>query len=72
MTSPPVPGSRYELTVVGKLGPVLRAIVEPAVMTSSGQLTIIRLRGHEDLDLVDVLDMVGSRGLDAVAISAIH
>lgn len=72
MTSDGGPGADYELTVVGALGPVLRAMVEPAVTTSCGLLTIVRVRGHDGQDLVDVLDVLGSRGLEALDIRTIR
>lgn len=37
----------YELTVVGKVGPVLQATFEPATTTSCELQTILCLRGHD-------------------------
>jgi hypothetical protein len=66
-------GALYELTVVGQLGPVLRAMLAPAVAaTSCAYLTIILRPDQDGPDLVDVVELLSARGIEAVAVSAIH
>ena len=62
----------YELTVVGRLGLVLRARFQPAATTSSAVSTIMCLRAQDGEDLVDVLRLLGNRGLEVTTITAIH
>ena len=62
----------YELTVRGRLGPVLRARLERvAETTSSGVLTIMCLSCHDGRDLVDIVALLGARGLEATTILTI-
>jgi hypothetical protein len=62
-------GAVYELTVVGRLGPVLQAMLEPpAAVTSCQTQTSVCLRGEDGRDLMDILLMLRSRGLEATAI----
>jgi hypothetical protein len=72
MTPPRRLEAVYELTVVGRLGPVLRARFMPAATTSSAVNTIMCLRAHDGEDLLDVLRLLRSRGLEVTTISAIH
>jgi hypothetical protein len=59
----------YELTVRGRLGPVLRARLERvAETTTSEALTIMCLPARDGRDLVDIVAMLGSRGLQATTI----
>lgn len=62
----------YELTLVGDLGPVLRAMVESSATATSSEQTIVRVRARDDEDLVDVAQRLKSRGLDIANISVIH
>lgn len=62
----------YELTVVGALGPALRARFRPAAATACAHNTILCLRAHGGEDLVDVLGLLRSHGLEVTTISAIH
>lgn len=62
----------YELTVVGKLGPVLRAMVEPATTTSCELQTMMVLRGRDGEDLVDILHLLRSHGLEVATISTVR
>lgn len=62
----------YELTVVGMLGPVLRAMVEPVMMPTSCELqTTICVRRHDGEDLVDILQMLRTLGLEVESINTI-
>lgn len=54
----------YELTVVGALGPVLRKALAPYATASCEQHTILRTALGDDADLVDLVLMLASRGLD--------
>ena len=66
------PDAVYEFTVVGRLGPVVRAMLEPVAETASSEvLTIMCLRGHDGQDLVDIVQLLWSRGLEATTISVI-
>ena len=71
MSAPGPPHGVYELTVAGRLGPVLQAMFEPATTTSC-ELTIMCLQGHGGKDLVDILDLLGSRGLDVANINTMR
>lgn len=72
MISPSPRDAVYEFTVAGRLGPVLRAMLEPvAETTASEALTIMCLPGHDGQDLVDIVQLLGSRGLEATTIVAI-
>ena len=62
----------YELTVVGALGPALRARFRPAATTSCALSTTLCLRARGGEDLVDVLRLLRSHGLEVTTISAIH
>lgn len=62
----------YELTVVGRLGPALRARFRPAATTSCAMSTILWLRSEGGQDLVDVLRLLVSHGLEVTTISATH
>ena len=62
----------YELTLVGELGPALRAMVESSVRATSEEQTIMRVRARDDEDLVDVLHRLRARGLEITNISTIH
>ena len=73
MTPPRRLDAVYELDVVGKLGPALRAIVESAASTPSSELqTIMCLRGHEGEDLVEILCLLRSWGLEVATINTIR
>jgi hypothetical protein len=62
----------YELTLVGELGPVLRAMVEPSATATSGVQTILRVKTHGDEDLVDVLHRLKSRGIEITNICTLQ
>jgi hypothetical protein len=62
----------YELTLVGELGPVLRAMVEPSATATAGVHTIMRVRARDGEDLVDVVHRLRSRGLEITNISTIQ
>ena len=72
MISPRPHDAVYEFTVAGRLGPVLRAALgRVAETTSSEALTIMCLPGHDEQDLVDIVALLGSRGLEATTIFTI-
>jgi hypothetical protein len=54
----------YEISVLGGLGPVLRAALEPCKPATSGISTIVRVTRRDDQDLVEVVRELGSAGLD--------
>lgn len=54
----------YELTVVGALGPVLRKALGPCVAARCEQQTVLRTELGDDADLVDLVLMLASRGLE--------
>ncbi len=62
----------YEVTLVGELGPVLRAMVESSATATSELHTIMRVRARDDEDLVDVVHRLRSRGLEITNISTIQ
>ncbi len=64
---PPDPAT-YELTVVGTLGPCLRAVLQPRVTASAEPQTIMRSR---EGDLVDLVLLLESKGLVIASISAL-
>jgi hypothetical protein len=57
------PDAVYEIIVLGALGPVLRAAIEPCRTTTSGVNTIVRLT-RQDEDLVEMVRELGSAGLE--------
>ena len=65
-------GAVYELTVVGRLGPVLRAALAPAVAATSSSHLTLAWHGDEETDLVDLVQMLVSLGLEATTVSTIH
>ncbi len=72
MISPRPHDAVYEFTVAGRLGPVLRAALEPVAETTSSEvLTIMCLPGHEGQDLVDIVELLGARGLEPTTIFTI-
>lgn len=68
--SPPMPPdpATYELTIVGTLGPCLRAVLQPCVTASAEVQTIIRSR---ELDLLDLVLLLESNGLVIASISVL-
>ena len=61
----------YELTVVGALGPVLCSALRPYVSACSEMHTVIRADAPGDTDLVDLVRLLESRGMDIATISLI-
>lgn len=68
---PPDAGAVYELTVVGRVGPVLQALLAPEVAATSCAHLTITVRGEQGADLVDVLQLLVSRGLEATTVSTV-
>lgn len=62
MTPPePTDAPQFELTIAGRLGPVLRWALRPGSVVGSHTCTILRMKSAKDLpELVELLD---SRGL---------
>ncbi len=58
------PDAVYEISVVGGLGPVLRAALAPCRTTASGQSTIVRVVRQDGEDLVEMVRELGSAGLE--------
>jgi len=54
----------YEITVVGALGPVLRAAMQPLVTTTSGPCTTLRTALGRRGDLADLVVALDARGLE--------
>lgn len=54
----------YELTVEGALGPVLRHALAPYATAVSEHQTVLCTGLGEDADLVDLVLMLASRGLE--------
>jgi len=54
----------YELTVAGDVGPAVRNALAPYASASSEHLTTLRTEVGEDSDLVDLVLMLASRGLE--------
>jgi hypothetical protein len=61
---PRVAGVTYELTVVGDVGPAVRNALAPYASASSEHRTTLRTGVGEDRDLVDLVLMLASRGLE--------
>lgn len=72
MTSPgKCESTLYELTVVGAFGPVLRGMLETCVSATAEVHAIIRTGLLKDRDLVDLVLLFESRGLEITKISAL-
>lgn len=54
----------YELTVVGDLGPAVRRALAPYASACAEHQTTLRTGVGEDSDLVDLVLMLASRGLE--------
>jgi hypothetical protein len=64
-------GACYELTVAGQLGPVLRAVLAPAVAATSCAHLTIAGPAERDTDLLGVLQVLGACGLDATTVTVV-
>lgn len=64
----PEAGAVYQFTIVGTLGPVLRRALEPYVTASPQRQTIVRAESPEGRDLVDLVRLLESRGLEIASI----
>jgi hypothetical protein len=72
MTSPgKCESTLYELTVVGAFGPVLQGMLETCVSVSPELHAIIRTGLIDDRDLVDLVLLFDSRGLEITKISTL-
>lgn len=71
MTMRPAQPAVYELTVTGGLGPVLRGALAPYVTASAAIHTVMRAGTTEDEDIVDLLLLLESRGIEVAGISAV-
>jgi hypothetical protein len=61
----------YELTVAGAIGPVLRFALKPHKIAPTQMCTILRTRASADRDLVDLMVMLESRGLEVEDVSRV-
>lgn len=64
-------GVVYELTVAGALGPVLRSALAPCFVAQTEPQTVLRANVHDDGDLIDLLRLLESRGLDVADIAVV-
>jgi hypothetical protein len=62
----------YELTVVGMLGPVLRDVLRPYQVTSTGHHTIMRKDMTDNHDLVDLVHLLDSVGLQIADVAVLE
>jgi hypothetical protein len=65
---PDAGGAVYQFTIVGTLGPVLRRALEPYVTASQQRQTVVRADAPERGDLVDLVRLLESRGLEIASI----
>jgi hypothetical protein len=61
---------RYELTIVGQLGPALRHALQPWVTASSQPQTILRVPAPRAGDMVDLIHLAQDKGLEVTYIAA--
>jgi hypothetical protein len=61
----------YELTLAGAIGPMLRCALRPHEVARTQLCTILRARGSADGDLVDLMLLLESRGLQVEDVSRI-
>lgn len=59
----------YEITVVGGLGPVLRAALQPLVATTSGHCTTLRTVLRHRGDVADLLAVLDAKGLEVTHVA---
>jgi hypothetical protein len=59
----------YEITVVGALGPVLRAAMQPLVATASGPCTTLRAALQRRGDIADLVALLDAKGLEVTHIT---
>lgn len=64
----PDAGAVYQFTIVGTLGPMFRRALEPYVTASPQRQTIVRSDSPEGGDLVDLVCLLESRGLEIASI----
>lgn len=62
----------YEIVVLGGLGPVLRAALEPCRTTPAEVSTIARVTGAEDQDLIEVMRRLAMMGLEITTASVVE
>lgn len=70
MTAAPRPGLPvvYELTIVGTIGPVLQNALAPYASATPEYRTVVRAGLPAGRDLVDLVRVLESRGLEIAAI----
>lgn len=64
----PDAGAVYQFTIVGTLGPVLRRALEPYVTASPQRQTIVRADSPDGGDLVDLVRLLESKGVEIASI----
>jgi hypothetical protein len=62
----------YEITVIGALGPVLRAAMHPLVTTTSGPCTTLWTALGRRGDLADLVAALDARGLEVTHAALRH
>lgn len=62
-------GRSYEITVLGALGPALRAALEPCRTAPSGISTIARVTYQDDEDLIEVVRVLTALGLEVTNVT---
>lgn len=63
---------RYEITVIGSLGPVLRRALEPWRVGPSQAQTIVRTHVPSHVDLVDLTEVLAAQGSTVTEIIGLH
>lgn len=63
---------RYELTVTGALGPVLRSALAPCDVTRVDVHTILRTAARDGTDLVDVVAALERTGLEIADVAVLR
>jgi hypothetical protein len=58
----------YEVTITGRLGPVLGRTLAPAGGIRTERCTVIRARTSADRDLAELLRSLDSRGIRAMGV----
>lgn len=61
----------YEITVLGGLGPMLRAALEPCRTSPSDVSTILLVTSADDKDLIEVVRRLAMVGLEITTASVI-
>lgn len=63
--------ARYEVTIAGALGPVVRLALRPYAATGSMACTVVRLRTSDTSDLDGLLRILDRAGVEVDSLAAI-